>query len=406
MAELDIYKSLNDNFFYKLGGQLYEYIVERHGDDDENAELELTIPFMCDGWVKGSTGYTAEYFVNNLYNTFIYTDYMLHVNIDGNYNTENFIDLYAPIWRDSRSGNVTIQQAYDKINSSGTSGNYLTTAINNLDYAQLQAEQFKLRLNDGMSQQTIYSQYTNYGTQYYTELFTYNDNTKIFDSFTRYNIYQNPPVDVLNLSKIKFDTRSGVTYMNIAHSSNAVNTDLSFDRSYNLFTITDNGTASNVYNTNNSTYNNSFQYTTDNGDTINVYYGDNYIDLGVGGFGVGGSGLVGFNYNDFKLIMDDIIGDLRVNVPDINLSDDLQFPSFEDIKYSDMGSFYITPIKQIDKLPTAPDIADTVIDVSEPLSLISSGFGALLSAFDSLGVTLTLTFTFLACLVINKLRGD
>lgn len=404
MADLNVFKGLNDNFFYKLGGQLYEYIVDRYGDDDENAERDLTIPFMCDGWFKGRTGYGAEYF--DPWNTYVTCDYMFNIAIDGNYNTENFITTYIPVWTDSKYGDVSIEDAYNHVRNSSTTGSYLDDAIHGLDYAQQQAEIFKLRLNDGMSQQTIYSQYTNYGIQYYTELFTYNDNQTILDSFTRYNLYQNPPVDVTNITSIKFDTNNGITYLNQAHSSNPVATDISFDRSFNLFTISDNNTATNIYNTNNSEYNNSFQYTTNEGDTINVYYGDNYIDLGIGGLGGGAGGLVGFNYNDFKLIMDDIIDDLKINVPDINISPDYQFPTFEEIKYVDMGSFYITPIKQIDKLPAAPDIADTVIDVSEPLNMLSSGFGALLSSFDSLGVTLTLTFTFLACLVINKLRGD
>lgn len=396
-----LYKGLTDVFLDHIAKNVYDYVVDRFGDDDENAGRDLTIPFMCDGWFKGSTGYSAEYF--DPWNTYLYTDYMFNINIDGNYNSENFIKTYVPVWTDSKYGDVSIEDAYNYVRNSSTTGTYLDEAINNLDYAQLQAETFKLRLNDGMSQQTIYSRYTNYGAQYYTDIFTYNDNQIILDSFTRYNIYQKPPVDVLNVTTIKFDTKTGSTNLNIAHSSNSVSTDIYFDRTYNLFTISDNNTATNVYNNNNSNYNNSFTYTTNEGDTINVYYGDNYIDLGVGG---GAGGLVGLNYNDFKIIMDDVIDDLKVNLPDINISPEYQFPTFEDIKYKDMGSFYITPIKQIDKLPLAPDVGDTAPELSDYLTIVGGAMTSFYNMVDGLGVSLMLVFTFLICLVINHLKKE
>lgn len=150
----------------------------------------------------------------------------------------------------------------------------------------------------------------------------------------------------------------------------------------------------NIYNnTDNTEYHNTYTYNIDNTE-YTVYYGDNYILMPSSN---------GLSYDDLRVILEPVIVDLQTNG---NLDSDFYFPTFEDFKYVDRGSFYITPVKQIDKLPSAPDVADTVIDVSEPLSLLSDGFGALLSCFDSIGVTLTLTFTFLACLVINKLRGD
>ena len=142
----------------------------------------------------------------------------------------------------------------------------------------------------------------------------------------------------------------------------------------------------NQYNTNN--YYDTYTY---NNQTYNYYYGDSYITIYYP------DGSDGLPFNDVRNIFNDTLENLNI---------DVTLPSYNDIKYGDRGEFYITPIKQIDILPAAPDIADTVIDVSEPLSMLSSGFGALLSCFDSLGVTLTLTFTFLSCLVINKLRGD
>ena len=168
-----------------------------------------------------------------------------------------------------------------------------------------------------------------------------------------------------------------------------------------LFTTNDT-IINNYYDYGGNTYNDNSTYINNNGDTINTYYGDNYILVAPV---VGAGGVVNFNF-------DDLVGALELAVDDLNLnfglsgSDALYVPTYDQLKYEDMGSFYITPIKQLDTLPVAPDIADTVIDVSEPLSILSDGFGALLSCFDSLGVTLTLTFTFLSCLIINKLRGD
>lgn len=178
-------------------------------------------------------------------------------------------------------------------------------------------------------------------------------------------------------------------------------------KAYPVIAVSNDSNVKYQINNYNNTSNNytvyNYNYTTPNG--VNVP-----LSFGVGGIFIGAQGsLISF---------DDLIGTLNLALPDINaefnlLGDDLgvdlpaiTIPTYDEIKYSDRGSFYITPIKQLPPLPNAPDIADTVIDVSEPLDMLSYGFGALLSAFDSLGVTLTLTFTFLACLVINKLRGD
>lgn len=149
-------------------------------------------------------------------------------------------------------------------------------------------------------------------------------------------------------------------------------------------------------------------YNTTNGDTVYNYYNDNG-DIIINGGGVGVAPVVGLGYADFKLILDSLIDDLNLQ---FNFGGDgetapLDYaPTWDELHYTDRGSFYITPVKQIDSLPVAPDVADTIIDVSEPLDILSTGFGALLDSFNDLGVTLTLTFTFLSCLIINKLRGD
>lgn len=160
-----------------------------------------------------------------------------------------------------------------------------------------------------------------------------------------------------------------------------------------------------VYTVINDSTTNTYNY---NGDTVYNYYNDNG-DIIINGGNVGVAPVVGLAYVNVQGILDSLVDDLNIqfNFGGDGVTQPLDYaPTWEELHYIDQGSFYITPIKQIQALPAAPDIADTVIDVSEPLSMLSSGFGALLSSFDSLGVTLTLTFTFLACLVINKLRGD
>lgn len=149
-----------------------------------------------------------------------------------------------------------------------------------------------------------------------------------------------------------------------------------------------------------------------NGDTIYNYYNDSG-DIIINGGGIGGGGAViapvgGLAYADVKFILDSLIDDLNLH---FDFAGDgvaplASAPTLDELRYTDRGSFYITPVKQLKQLPLAPDVADTVIDVSQPLSMLSTGFGALLSCFDNIGVTLMLTFTFIACLVINKLRGD
>lgn len=158
----------------------------------------------------------------------------------------------------------------------------------------------------------------------------------------------------------------------------------------------------NNYNNTTNNYNvYNYNYTTPNG--VNVP-----LTFGVGGIFIGAQGsLISF---------DDLIGTLNLALPDINLefgdlADDLgielpaiTIPTYDEIKYTDRGSFYITPIKQIDKLPLAPDIADTVIDVSDYVDLLGGASTALFSLLDGLGLSLMATFTFLSVLVIRHLK--
>ena len=143
----------------------------------------------------------------------------------------------------------------------------------------------------------------------------------------------------------------------------------------------------NTYNTNNTNnYNNTYTY---NNQTYNYYYGDSYITIYYP------DGSDGLPFDDVRNIFNDTLENLNVNVV---------LPDYNTIKYGDQGSFYITPIKQIPPLMPAPDIADTVIDVSDYVTLLGGSLTKCLSIFQSFGLDLMLTFTFLSCLVIRHLK--
>lgn len=403
MDDILTYKGLTDYLFNRVAKYLYDTVNDYTGnDDDTNSTVDISIPFYADGWVEAQTGYTAEYFVNGINNTYINTNYMIHVSIDGDTIEPNFVDAYFPIWTDSRIGSVSIDGAYSAIRNSGTSGTQLNRAVTALDNAQLQAEYFALRRNDGFEQEKIYSRYVTYGVDYRTELFAFVNNRSVRDIFTRYNKYRNPPVDVTNLSKITILSTKSTLFMQQAHSSNPVDTQIGFDRSYNLIMISDDNTALNVKNNNSSDYNNTFNYTTNEGDTIKVYYGDNYISLGVGDGTVNNT--LPLSYDDYKNIFNDIIGDLKVNVPDIDITPTYQFPSYTDIKYSDMGDFYISPIHQYGNLPTAPTFENTL-----DLSTYPSTIGTVASKFiDFLPASISalLTGVVIVGAIVSFIRRD
>ena len=162
-------------------------------------------------------------------------------------------------------------------------------------------------------------------------------------------------------------------------------------------------TAQYIYN-NQPTYN---QYHTYNNITINGGSanggGDIFVGGGLGGVAVGVAGLV--NFGDVKFAIDSLIDDINLNVGD-DYDLPAYFPSYDELKYEDQGSFYITPIKQIPALPDAPDVADVTIDVSDFVTVLGGSVNQLLDCFDSIGLSLMLTFAFLACLVIRNLRGS
>lgn len=143
-----------------------------------------------------------------------------------------------------------------------------------------------------------------------------------------------------------------------------------------------------------------------NGDEIYNYYNDDG-DIIINGGSSSLTPVVGLNYNDFKFILDGLIDELNVhfNFGGDGVTEPLDYaPTWEELHYIDQGSFYITPVKQIDKLPLAPDVADTVIDVSDYVDLLGGASTALFNVLDGLGLSLIATFTFLSVLVIRHLK--
>lgn len=106
-------------------------------------------------------------------------------------------------------------------------------------------------------------------------------------------------------------------------------------------------------------------YTTNEGDNITIRYNEYSVNLGSAGF---------------ELSYDDLF-DIFANVIIPSLPDgqnNIIVPTYDEIKYSDMGDFYITPLHQYDKLPTAPQI-EQEIDFGEYPSVLAETSTAFLN---------------------------
>lgn len=162
-------------------------------------------------------------------------------------------------------------------------------------------------------------------------------------------------------------------------------------------------TSDSVYTIDNNFYDNTYNYS---GDTIHNYYNDSG-DIVINGGGVGLAPVVGLGYADLKLVLDSLVDELNIK---FNFGSDgetlpLDYaPTWEELHYIDQGSFYITPIQQIDTLSLAPDVGDTVPYISDYLSIVGGAVTSFYNMVDDLGVGLMLVFTFLICLVINHLK--
>lgn len=101
----------------------------------------------------------------------------------------------------------------------------------------------------------------------------------------------------------------------------------------------------------------SSTYVTNEGDTITVQYSPYSVNTGTYGLDV--------SYDDLYNIFAGII------LPNIPQGNTLVVPTYDEIKYSDMGDFYITPLHQYGELPTAPTF-ENEIDLAEYPQTIGS----------------------------------
>lgn len=156
--------------------------------------------------------------------------------------------------------------------------------------------------------------------------------------------------------------------------------------------FTDNNTIINNYTTyGGNTYNTNNNYN----NVINTYAGDNY--LVVAPVTVLANGELNFNF-------DDLVGALNVAVGDINdnLGYDITVPTYEDLKYSDYGDFYIEPLHQLDKLPAAPEF-DGTLDLRD----YPTFYGTCVSTFMNIlpaAFSAALAVGFVAVVLVNRLR--
>lgn len=160
-------------------------------------------------------------------------------------------------------------------------------------------------------------------------------------------------------------------------------------------------------------YTNNFTYTTNEGDNITVYYGDNYINIGGGGSGSGDG--ITINYFDLEDILQRIVDDLNVNS---DLDIELTVPTFEEIKYSDRGSMYIGKWneypKNIAPHPVAVDVINNDLAPSDGIlpewtstvgTILSTGVNGFMSILpDWIGVLLGVCFL-TAFFVRNMRKG-
>lgn len=129
----------------------------------------------------------------------------------------------------------------------------------------------------------------------------------------------------------------------------------------------------------NNVFQDNFYDTIENHNTTNNYYTDEYnntyneyhidlpsglgFDVGVGplGVGIGVAPVVGINpsitFDDLLDILTPIVNDLNDNS---GYDTEIQIYDLDHYLYEDMGDFYIEPLHQYDKLPTAPQIEQEI----------------------------------------------
>lgn len=357
----------------------YQTIYDAYfGSDDDNSDKPLVMPYICNGAVawtdnvwfldaSAPDNYQATYFS------------ILTLNGSEPLNTWFTEPVFDELYSDADADNSYI--------SASSKARCKEIAVNNQNFIT----QFELKSGydlpisvDTISESglDILVKYTNYPS-FWEE--------SIFNIGTKYR--NNPSASKARVSKYTFN--------NGCISNGYFQFPLVTDREF-YTNSNDQRFIDNIVNNNNYTTN---TYTTNQGDTITYYYNDNSVIIPSGGVGLGLAGGVALGYVDIEKIFDDIILNLNTR-PEFQSEPLPSFPTYDEIKYEDMGSFYITPIKQIDSLPLAPDVGDTVPDISDYLSVVGGAVTSFYNMVNDLGIGIMLVFTFLICLVINHLKKE
>lgn len=348
--------------------QLQEYIDAYFGSETDNNSEFINIPFTFDGYVY----FTTQSFIGGKGN---YSGY-IHTVIPLTEVEDYFVEFYPTATFDDPSY---------------------------APYLVAYADGCHLRKNDGFIGYPIYMERSG-GTNMLYTVTDGNDGGYADQIFTYDYVYRDPNIgnsmptlSERHLTQICFDNNgTGLLFTKAALSYRRLN--LKPVNAYSVITgggTSDfNSTINNNYNTN-STYHNTYTYTTENGDEMTVYYGDNYINYDYNG--------TDLTYDDFYDITNHIIDDLSVNLGDEWNGDNtpVHFPSYDDVKYGDMGDFYITPLHQYDKIQPAPSF-DGTIDLGDYPTVFAEGATTFLNFMPA---TLSALFTaaFVACVVLKKL---
>ena len=344
--------------------QIQTFVDAYFGTDNDNSNEAIIIPFTLDCYVPfttqsaftGGVGYLGGH---------------IHTVIPLTDTDDYFVEWFL----DSRfsSGAIPYLQAY-------ADGCHLRVAegYNPPVYMDRPQASNSLFVYDGSNKQYYAFQYQ----------YVYRDNNISNDMPTlNYDRDNSVYIDYSGLGEIRF-TQALRNYTSLS-----IKPDKTYPTVCGGGTSDFNNAISNIYN--NSTYNNTYNYTTNNGDTITTYYGDNYINYDYSNKYI--------SYNDFYNITNQIINDLGVELG-VDWNGDntpLHFPSYEEIKYIDMGDFYIEPLHQYDKIPVVPAF-DGAIDLADYPTVLAEGANTFLNFMPA---TLSALFTaaFVACVLLRKL---
>lgn len=350
---LQLPSKLTQNGINYIAKQLQTIYDAYFGSDEDNEAEPLVLPFIFNG--SGVWSENINFFPNSPRNSYHGT-FIYDIHINGEEPPETYIS--TPVFQADYSNsqnNLSDAEEQRGVDYFSTVGDYYTIA-------------------EGTNYRKPIS--IPYRVDYGTNLSYYNSQYNSFDANNLYSIttvasFNGQPFTKINIrpetsGRGSYYNRDSLLYLN-------------YFKDKQFFTTGGNSSfVDNTYNSN--------TYVTNEGDSITYYYNDWSVVLPVGvgtggNIGVGGAG-VALSYNDFKLVFDSLLDDLNIIGDDGNT---LSFPSYTDIKYGDMGDFYIEPIHQYDKLPVAPQI-DYDIDFAEYPAILAETATAF---FNMLPVTLS-----------------